>query len=127
MSLYQYTQPQRWDVFRYWAEGGTNGWETQSIRPEDYIIKIKEFRLHFTPSNLSFTSVEDLVIYISSASGSAYNILLLSLALSGITDFIGYYNSDMWIGSQDQIIAIASMKSAVWTWGFEAIGWAVRG
>lgn len=121
-------EPQRWTQFLFFSSGGADGFVNESIIPgTDFGSipwKLGEVRLHFS---VAFASVEDFVIRISSIKGSAYNTLLISQALNGITDMTIHYSDPLLFLSDDQLVITGAMVSATNIYGMEFIGWAAMG
>ncbi|MCK5606781.1 hypothetical protein KAR91_33070 [Candidatus Pacearchaeota archaeon] len=112
----------RWEEFHFFFQGLANGWEEQSLTVGKR-VKLTQLRVHF---DSTFVSTEDLIVYVSSIRGSAYNIKILSQTLSDVQDLVVIYTSDaIEVLSDDHIVFAASMKSNIHLYGLEVLGWAV--
>ena len=118
-----YQENERWVPFNFYESGGANGSFTTSI-DEPHDLRFGEYRIHFSSA---FASTQDLIIYISSAKGSAYNHKLLSQAMSDVKDLRVGFSEWVIIDSTDQLVLSLAMTSGVNVYGMEMIGWAARG
>jgi hypothetical protein len=115
---------QRWREFNYFTSGKADGFATLSIAP-GVPWYATQYRLHFSSI---FASVEDLIVYVSSAGGSSYNHKILSQALLSVETFIfDFENTRIRLSASDQLVVQASMVSNVNGWGLEILGWAAHG
>jgi hypothetical protein len=118
-----YLDPQRWTEFSFFATGGVDGAISESVAPGKP-FKIHEFRIH---NSIAIASAGDLVIRLSAAQGSAHNMVFISKAMLGSTDYWLLFSNPLIFQSDDQIVVTYSMKSAVNVMGINVVGWAVRG
>lgn len=124
-----YTMPQRWKQFDFYdsfAAVATSTASGLSVTLNHSIIwKLAEIRLH---ASVAILSVADLVVWISSAKGSAYNTKLLSQALLSVQDMFVHYSEPLVFESGDHLrfagTASASTSNVI---GLQCIGWAVTG
>jgi len=120
----EYLQNQRWTEFRYFVDGGADGWEAFSIS-QDKAFRITEVRLHFS---VAFASTEDLTARVSATKGSAFNYNFLSYPISAVSDVIIMYESNgLKFQSDDQVVFGMSMASGTNIYGLEVLGWAAYG
>lgn len=123
-TVQEHQQPERWTHFSFFASGGTNGAVTESLDPAGQFFKLTEVRLHFSTA---FVSTQDFTVRISSAKGSAHNLMLLSQALSGVRDLLWQPDQEIQLLSDDQIVFFWSQNSGVNIGGLNVLGWAVLG
>ena len=120
----EYQLPERWTHFSFFASGGVNGAVTESLNPTGQFFKLAEVRLHFSTA---FASVADFIVRLSSAKGSAHNLILLSQALSSVRDLLWQPDQELMMLSDDQIVLSWSQASGVNTAGLNVLGWGVWG
>lgn len=119
-----YTDPQRWTYFQFFASTGANdGAFSQSVSPGKP-FRLMELRFH---ASIAVPSAGDLVLRLSAAQGSAYNMIFVSKAMLGSTDYWFQLSQPMEFLSDDQIVLTYSQKSAVNVVGVTITGWAARG
>lgn len=117
--------PDRYSLFNFFDSAGADGAETFVVNPDTRTtMQFEQLRAHWSTA---FASVEDMVVYISSAKGSAYNLVLLSQALAGITDILFQPEKKVWLFSGDNLVISFSCASGVNTVGIEVQGWSVFG
>lgn len=86
--------------------------------------KLQEIRIRWSSA---FESAESIKVYVSSANGSYYNILLFSYNMNNSQDLRWYWSDPIMIFSGDQIVFYTSNISHANIAGIDVIGWAVRG
>ena len=118
-----FLQNQRWTQFSFFTDGGTDGAVTESLAPGKP-FKLTEIRMHFS---VAFASVEDFVLRLSAAQGSAHNAILISHALSDLTDFTWQPSIALEFQSDDHLVMGWSQVSGVNIGGLNVLGWAVFG
>lgn len=119
----EFILPSRWTQFSFFAEAGADGTVSESLAPGKP-FRLDEIRLHFSAT---FSLVEDFVIRISSAKGSAYNNILFSQALSDLTDIVWQLSNPFTLLSDDQLVFTWSVSSNLNNGGLNVQGWAVYG
>lgn len=128
MAELTYIQPQRWSHFKYFNDYGTDGAETSSVSPSGGIWAFKDIRVHLS---VAHASIEDLTVYVSAAAGSAYNIYLVSQAMSDLKDYVFIPDTGdehgLIMQSDDQLVVNLSLVSATNIIGINVNGWAVLG
>lgn len=120
----EYQENPRWTHFSFFASGGTDGAVTESLNPTGKQFILHEIRLHFS---VIFASVEDLVVRLSAAKGSAHNVTLISQALSDLYDYVWINSTGMHFLSDDQLVFSWSQASGVNIGGLNVQGWGVWG
>jgi hypothetical protein len=120
----EFQENPRWTHFSFFASGGTNGAVSESLNPDGAQFRMTEVRLHFS---VAFAAVEDFIVRLSSAHGSAHNITLISQALSGLTDYLWQYSQGLHCLSDDQLVMGWSQASGANIGGLNVQGWAVFG
>ena len=124
----EFIQNQRWHEFSFFVTGGADGVITDSLAPgTDFKAvpwRLKGIRVH---CSVAFASVEDLTLRISAANGSAYNLMLLSQAMNGISDLLWQMDTAEIFGSNDDLVVNLSLVSATNIIGIVINGWAAIG
>lgn len=128
MASIGYIQPQRWSHFKYFNSYGADGAETSSVATDGGIWALKDVRVHLS---VVHASVEYLVVRVSAADGSAYNVRFVSQAMSDVSDYL-YIPDDagtygLILQSDDQLVITLSLASATNVIGININGWAVLG
>lgn len=118
-----YLQNQRWTQFSFFVDGGTDGAVTESLAPGKP-FRLTEIRMHLS---VAFAEIEDFVLRLSAAQGSAHNATLISQALSDLTDFTWQPSIPMEFLSDDQLVMGWSQASGANIVGLNVQGWAVYG
>ena len=130
MSFTQvYTMPQRWKNFDFYDSFANVAVSTASglsvTLNHSVQWKLAEIRMH---CSVAIASAADLIIWVSSAKGSAYNTKLVSQALLGVQDMFIHYSEPLVFESGDHLRfagnASASTSNVI---GLQCIGWAVTG
>jgi hypothetical protein len=119
----KYTDPQRWTNFQFFATGGDDGAITESIAPGKP-WRLGEIRFH---ADSGVVSAIDLILVLSAAQGSVYNMTFFSYAIQGSTDYWFQLSQPMDFLSDDQMILYLSIVSAINVVGITAVGWSARG
>lgn len=117
-----FLENQRWYQFSFYETGHTADGMDESIAFATREWKLAEIRMHFS---IAMISIFDLVIYLSSARGSAYNTKLLSQALLTVQDLWVHYSDALLFQSGDQLVFAHGSTVTVNHRGTEVIGWAV--
>jgi len=113
-------QQQQWVDFAFFATKGI-GAMNLTIYPGK-IWKLKEVRMHLS---VAFGSVQNFIISLSAAKGSAYNMLLLSQAMNTVSEVNLYYSTPLLFLSDDHL-NLSMFTSIATVKGIEVIGsWAV--
>lgn len=123
MGTIAYKPTTHWNEFNFYASGGVDGAFKESLSLGK-AFKIGDVRLHLS---IVHPSVEDFVIWVSSANGSAYNLILISQAISGIKDYMWIPTNPIIFDSDDQLVFSLFIVSASNTYGLDVRGWAVNG
>ncbi len=113
----------RWTELSFFASGGANGKITESFAPGK-VFKIHELRLH---TSIAIASVGDLIMRLSAAKGSAYNMTFISKAMLGSTDVWYLFSNPLIFLSDDQVVIEFSLKSAANVVGINVVGWGIFG
>jgi len=124
-----YTMPQRWKHFDFYDSFANVAVSTASglsvTLNHSVQWKLAEIRMH---CSVAIASIADLIIWVSSAKGSAYNTKLVSQALLGVQDMFVHYSEPLIFESGDHLRfagnASASTSNVI---GIQCIGWAVTG
>jgi hypothetical protein len=119
----EYQGPENFTYFEFYVSGGTNGAFKESL----YLGK--KFRIDTVSLHLSVVhpSVEDFVIWVSNARGSAYNQVIISQAFSGVNDYLWQPTRPLHFNEDDQIIFSLFVKSGTNIYGLLVRGWSVLG
>jgi len=112
-----------YDNFIFFESGGANGAISTSIAPGK-IFKLDHINIH---TSVAFASTEDFVVRVSAATGSAYNAILFSYAMSGSQYVQLVMSQALMLLSDDQIVITLSLASGANTVGIFAQGWSVSG
>ena len=118
-----YIQNQRWHDLSFFATVGADGAISESVAPGK-VFKIHEVRVH---TSIAIASVGDLVLRLSAAQGSAYNMTFLSQAMLGLKDVWYLFSNPLIFLSDDQFVITMSMKSAANVMGINVCGWSANG
>lgn len=115
--------PKRWWAFEFFATVGADGAVSESVAPGKP-FQFVELRVH---CSIAVPSAGDLVLRLSAAQGSAYNLVFFSKAMLGSTDYWFQLSQPMRFLSDDQIVLTFSQASAANVIGVTAVGWAAIG
>jgi hypothetical protein len=119
----EYIGPGNFTYFEYYASGGVNGAFKESLAPGK-IFRIDTVSLHLS---VVHPSVEDFVIRVSSARGSAFNQIIISQAFSGVNDYLWQPNRPLQFNASDEVIFSLFVKSGANNYGLMIRGWSVLG
>lgn len=118
-----YQENNRNQQFLFYQSYGVNGAIADNVNPGGKgWWKLAEIRVHFSTA---FVSDNALTIKLSSILGSAHDITLYSVNVSGSTDIFIYYSYPLLFQSDDNILISLATKSGLNVIGFTFIGWAV--
>lgn len=123
-STKEYTLPQRWKLFQFFGFGGAvTSYVSHAITMSN-LWRLAEVRVCFSAacgSNKYFQ------MYLSSGKGSYYDIMLYSLNINNSTEIFLHYSDPLVFLSDDTLEIQTSVISVAFTYGVQAIGWAVTG
>ena len=113
----------QWTHFDFYVSGGADGAFKETLTLGK-VFKITDVRVHLSTKHLS---VEDFVIYLSAAKGSAFNQKLISQAFSDVVDYLWQPTRELMFDSGDHMIFSLFIKSATNSYGLQVRGWSVNG
>lgn len=113
----------RHDYFIYYGSGGGAGTTLDEELAPETAFELDSIRLHLSVAHVS---VEYLRIWVSSVFGSAHNLILLSLAISGVQDVLWVSNRTLVCQYGDKICASLCLSSAN-IYGIAMTGWSITG
>ena len=119
----EYMDQKQWTHFDFYTTGGANGAFKDSLALGK-VFKITDVRLHLS---VKHPSVEDFVIWLSSAKGSAFNQIYISQAMSDVKDYLWQPGRELIFDSEDQLIFSMFIKSGSNIYGLNVRGWSVNG